>query len=79
MDEINRELQQLKEEIEEGKTERANLDGRREEVQERLKNEFSVKSVDVGRRREKEWGKKLDGLEVSIRKDFQKLKEEYSW
>ncbi len=78
MDKIAKRIEILQTKIEEGKKKQANLQGRMEEAENRLKEIYGM-SLDSA----KEWLKKeeerLNYVEADIRKKFKTLEETYPW
>ncbi len=78
MEKIIEELNSLQKQIQESKTKKATLEGRRQEQMNRLK-EFGVKSTAEGTKKLETMARELQKLEIAIRDRFKTLKETYSW
>ena len=78
MEEIVRELDKIRNAIQDSKTKKAQLEGRKQEQMNRLK-EFGVKSVEEGNAKLQKMVKELGKLETDIQSKFKTLKENYEW
>ncbi len=78
MEKIIEELNSLQKQIQDSKTKKAQLEGRREEQMNRLK-EFGVKTIEEGNKKLEKMTKELGKLETEIQEKFKILKESYEW
>jgi flagellar biosynthesis chaperone FliJ len=79
MKDIQEDLKNLKDNIDNAKTNLAKLEGRESELLKQLKKDFGVNTVEEAEKKiaqlEKEYKKKKE----SIEKDYKTLKEQYDW
>lgn len=73
------ELTELGKEIEKAKREVAQLEGRRAEIMDRLKKEFDCLTIEEADNLLEQLDYSMKILEVEIQKDFDKLKETFTW
>lgn len=78
MEEIVKELDRIRKAIQDSKTKKAQLEGRKQEQMNRIK-EFGVKSVEEGNTKLQKMVKDLSRLETDIQNKFKSLKESYEW
>jgi chromosome segregation ATPase len=78
MEKIIEELNSLQKQIQDSKTKKAQLEGRREEQMNRLK-EFGVKTIEEGNKKLEKIIKELGKLETEIQEKFKTLKENFEW
>ena len=78
MEEIVKELEKIRGAIQDSKTKKAQLEGRKQEQMNRLK-EFGVKSIEEGNTKLAKMVKELGKLETEIQSKFATLKETYEW
>jgi len=73
------ELENLKEAIEESKELLARCEGRKQELEARLKKEFGIESLTEAEERIKALRDEINELEKKLERRFKKLKERYEW
>lgn len=79
MKEIIEDLGKLGKEIETAKTNVSQLQGRRTEVVNRLKEEFGISTLDEVSKLIDKSENELDTMRSTITSEFDKLKESFSW
>lgn len=78
MDKIAKRIEALQEKIAEGKEKQANLQGRMEEAENRLKEAYGL-SLDYAKTWLKQEEERISAVEDDIRKKFKALEESYPW
>jgi uncharacterized membrane-anchored protein YhcB (DUF1043 family) len=76
---VQTELQRLKENIDNAKSNLSKLEGREEELLNQLKKDFGVTSVAEADKKIKEMQKEYDKIEKHIEDEYKKLKDQYDW
>ena len=79
MKDIQKDLEQLKDNIDNAKNNLAKLEGREIELLKQLKKDYQINSIEDAKkeftRLDKDYLKRVDAIE----KDYKKLKEDYDW
>jgi uncharacterized membrane-anchored protein YhcB (DUF1043 family) len=79
MKDIQKDLKQLKDNIDNAKNNLAKLQGREMELLKQLKKDYQINSIEDAQkeftRLDKDYLKRVDAIE----KDYKKLKEDYDW
>jgi peptidoglycan hydrolase CwlO-like protein len=78
MDKITKRIEALQEKIADGKEKQANLQGRMEEAESRLKEVYGL-SLDSAKTWLKQEEERIKTVEEDIRKKFKALEELYPW
>jgi len=76
---ISEKLLKLKEEIEQAKLDKAQVEGALKQNMQRLKDEFQVRSVEAANKKLDELNKQKLELEDSIESAMKSLEEKYQW
>ena len=79
MSEILKELEELGDQIETAKSEKAKEEGRLDEMSKTLKTEFEVDSLGKAGNLLTKWEKELKDLDEEIQTDYTELKTNYTW
>lgn len=79
MDEIMKDLNKLKEEIATSKQKISQLEGRKEELVNRLKNESGLSTTFEAHKKVEKELLNLDKLKAEIVAEYTKLKSQYEW
>jgi len=79
MSDIQKRMADIAEEIENGKTKKANLEGRRSELKKQLREVLGVKTIEEAEEKLRELESECDDLEKSIENGLKKLEKEYKW
>lgn len=79
MDEIIKDLNKLKEEIDEAKKDEIRLDERQKGLSNRLRNEFNCRSIDDAEKKIISIKKRRETVDEKIKTDYQKLKNDFEW
>jgi DNA anti-recombination protein RmuC len=79
MDSIIEEMAKLGKEIDKAKLNVSQLNGRRSEVIQRVETELGVSTVEELKTLQTQTQQNLEEIEATIRTDFIKLKEKFSW
>ena len=77
--EIEKSIRNLKSQIEEARSTVAKLEGREQELNDRLSKEFGLKSLNAAVKEEERLDKQIGELDEKIKKKFSDLKEQYEW
>lgn len=78
MDKIIENLEKLQAQIDESKTRKAQLEGRKSEQLNRLK-ELGLNSVKEGKKKLLDLEKELEALDANIKEKYRLLEENYEW
>lgn len=76
---VTERLFKLKNELEQAKLDKATIEGALNQNTQRLKDEFSCRSVEQGKAKLKKLSEQKEDLEKKIEKAVKKLEEAYSW
>ena len=72
-------LLQMKEKVEEAKTEKAKLEGQIESIHSRLKNEYSLNSVEDAEKKVEALTSEVNEKENQLQQGISQLEDEYNW
>jgi len=79
MEDIVKDLEQLRKKIDEVKVRKARLEGQDREVDAQLRSEFNCRSLEAAEERLESGRKKLEAAEREIESQYRQLKENYEW
>lgn len=79
MQEIIKELTNLKDQIELTKKNVSVLEGRKQETLNQLQKEFGLKTIEEAEKKSTSLEKELNTISKEIEKEFAQLKEDYEW
>lgn len=77
--EMAKELESLRTEIEKAKRDEARLEGSKDEVDKRLRGEFNCKTNAAGQTKLTRLRKSLEAKRETLEIEFEKLKDNYEW
>ena len=79
MEEITKDLNSLKDEIDLSKRKLSQLEGRKEELIKRLKSEFDLSTLVEAHKKIDKDSNQLDKLKTEIEKKYNELKDRFEW